>query len=113
MKVYALPDELAATVPNWGMDKSREQLFAEEEAHRAGIVEWIKAQGFTGKHTGRVYRTSIADGYAEYMMADGRGSFLLHLPYGDGYQSRDVQFLPKGEVIKRIDADERMRALFK
>jgi hypothetical protein len=72
----------------------------------------IKA-GYTGKHTGGIYRTGVADGCAQYMIGDkGRGGVLIHLPYGDAYQSRDVQFLPKAEILKRIEGEKAIAELF-
>lgn len=47
------------------------------------------------------------------MLGDkGRGGVLIHLDYGDGYHSRDVEFLPKKEVIERIMQRERLTKLF-
>ena len=107
MKVYALPGELP--VPEFSFDGD---WAAREEAHRESVRAWLKQAGYTGKHSGKVLRIPYADGYAEYMLADGTKSFLFHLPYGDGYDSRDVNFLPKKEVLARIEQQERMDALF-
>lgn len=107
MKVYALPDDLPVPESNFNSDWE-----AREEAHRASVRAWLKANGYTGAHSGKVLRIPYADGYAEYMLADGSKSFLFHLPYGDGYDSRDVGFLPKKEVLARIEQQERMDALF-
>jgi hypothetical protein len=47
------------------------------------------------------------------MLGDkGRGGILIHLPYGDAWQSRDVQFLPKSEIVRRIEADKKLAKLF-
>jgi hypothetical protein len=107
MKVYALPDTLP--VPEFSFDGDWQ---AREEAHRESVRKWIKDNGYTGPASGKVLRLPYADGYAEYMLADGKGSFLFHLPYGDGYDDRNVNFLPKKEVLARIEQQERMDALF-
>jgi hypothetical protein len=36
----------------------------------------------------------------------------MHLPYGDAYQYRDVEFLPKDEIIRRIDMDAKRASFF-
>lgn len=114
MKVYGLPEELEATLPkvdyaNFDHDK----MAADEDAHKADIKSWLIANGYDGEHTGREFRTPQADGYARYMFGDRKGSpILLHLPYGDGWNSRDVEFLPKREVVKRMDQQDAMVSMF-
>ncbi len=47
----------------------------------------------------------MADGYALYMFADaGAKSVLVHLPYGDGYDYPDVRYIPKTEVLRRMNS---------
>jgi hypothetical protein len=46
------------------------------------------------------------------MVMDGRAFGLIHLPYGDAYQSRDVGFLPKKEIIRRLGSSKKLAALF-
>jgi hypothetical protein len=107
MKVYALPDAVAA--PEFSFDGDWQ---AREEAHRNQVRQWLKDNGYTGKNSGKIARFPVADGYAEYMLAEGSKSFLLHLPYGDGYQCREVGFLPKKEILARIDHQDRLDAMF-
>lgn len=111
MKVYALPESLPAPQIDY-MNYNAEKAQAQEAAHTASVKAWLIAQGYKGKHTGRVVRFGVADGYALYMIADGPKSFLIHLPYVDGYQYRDVAFLPKKEIIRRADADDAFHVLF-
>lgn len=111
MKVYALPENLPAPQPDYrNYDATKEQ--AAEAKHCAEVKAWLISQGYKGKHTGRIVRFGVADGYAQYMIADGPKSFLIHLPYVDGYQYRDVAFLPKKEIIRRADADDAFQAMF-
>lgn len=112
MKIYAPPvkwDEPNYT--NYNPDTERTR----EESHRAALRDWLKTNGYTGKYSGEIFRTPMADGYACYMLAEGKGkkAFLIHLPYGDAWNSRDVRFLPKAEIIKRIESDKKIAALFK
>lgn len=112
MKIYSCPDQVPAPKPDYShYDHAKEQ--AAEEAHMADLKRWLILAGYTGKHTGKIYRDGVADGYALYMLADGSKACLIHLPYGDGYQSRDAQFLPKAEIVRRIEADARLSAMFK
>jgi len=109
MKVYACP--IPAPTPDYA-NYDRDKENAAIEAHKLRLTSWLKANGYTGKRTGEIVRFPVADGYAEYMLGDGRKSILVHLPYYDGYQYVDVRFLPKAEIIRRIDADKKFTALF-
>ena len=113
IKLYALPREVPAPVVDYrNYDHTKVQI--QEEQHMTKLADHLKKVGYTGKHTGQIYTESVADGYAIYMVAEGsRSAFgLVHLPYGDGYQARNVGYLSKTEVLRRIDADKRFRALF-
>lgn len=113
MKVYALPNELMETVPEHDyLNTNPEDWFAAEREHCEQICEWLRENGYRGKNTGRILQMPVADGYARYMVAEGSRSFLLYLPYGDGYDDPNVEFLPKKEVIKRIDERDRINKLF-
>jgi len=111
MKIFTCPKEVPAPKPdyeNYNGDKEQ----AKEEKHMADLKAWLKKAGYTGKYTGEIYKEGVADGYALYMVADGRSFCLIHLPYGDRYQARDVQWLPKKEIIRRLEADKKFRALW-
>lgn len=103
MKVYSLPKEVPAPVPNYS---DMEKVFADEEKHKEQLKAHLIKTGFSGKNTGKTVRFQVADGYAVYMLAEGKTSCLIHLPYGDGYDYRDVQYIPKAEILRRIKADE-------
>ena len=113
MKLFAIPDHLPAPVPDYGnYDPQVEQ--AKESEHLEALKAHLIELGYVGAYTGEIYRDQIADGYAQYMVADsgGRQFGLVHLPYGDGYASRDVAFLPKREIIARLEQQRRVAALF-
>jgi hypothetical protein len=113
MKVYGLPEELEATIPEIDyVNFDYDAMIESEDIHRESIKQWLLDNGYTGKHTGGILRMPIADGHAEYMLADGNPSILIHLPYGDAWNHPDVTFLPKKEIVKRIQNDEAMRKLF-
>jgi hypothetical protein len=118
MKIYSLPEELEATIPEPDyINQTFEEWGKDEELHRESIREWLQEQGYTGKNSGKIFQEPVADGYAQYMMVEGPvgsgvRSFLLHLPYGDGYHEPNVEFLPKKEVLKRIKCREKVAELF-
>lgn len=111
IKVYALPKEVPAPAVDYS-NFDHAKVDADETAHQEKLANWLRKAGYTGKHTGTIYRTPIADGYAQYMIGDGRKFILIHLPYGDAYQSRDVGFLTKTEILRRLEADRKFQALF-
>lgn len=113
MKIYSCPKEVLFGEPdyaNFDIDKER----AREETHSSDLKAWLRNAGYDGPNTGRIHSMPVADGHASYMFADrGPDSALIHLPYGDAYQARDVQFVPKTEIIKRMDAAERLSEIFR
>jgi hypothetical protein len=111
MKVYDCPAALPIPEVDYrNYDHGRET--AREQEHQTKLKEWLLNNGYKGKHTGKTVRFPVADGYALYMLADGKRSCLIHLAYGDGYTYRDVAFLPKKEILNRVDQDKRFAELF-
>ena len=111
MKIYCLPAEVPAPTPNYANYDHKAEMAAEEK-HMADLKAWLRKAGYTGKYTGEIYKEHVADGHAIYMVMDGRKFGLIHLPYGDGYQSRDVGFLPKAEIIRRIKSLKAFSEMF-
>lgn len=112
MKVYGIPEEVPFAEPDY-TNYNRDREEARENAHMEQLKEWMIANGYDGEHTGKTLGFGVADGYARYMLADkGRQSFLMHLPYADAYQYRDVEFLPRKEILARIEQDEKRAAFF-
>lgn len=103
MKVFRLPKDVPAPVVDYSFYNREKEASAEKE-HCEKLKAFLIRNGYTGKHTGELVTFPVADGYAVYMMAEGSRSCLIHLPYGDGYHYRDVSFLPKAEIIRRIAA---------
>jgi hypothetical protein len=111
MKVYSCPDEVKWDEPDYkNYDSDREQK--REAEHLEKLKAWLIEAGYNGKYTGEIVRFPRGDGYAQYMMADGKKSCLIHLPYGDAWDYPDVEFLPKKEIIKRINQWKGARAIF-
>ena len=114
MELYDLPDDVPFADPDYANYDTNVEL-AREEAHKAALTDWLKANGWTGPNTGREFSTPMADGYARYLFADGAGekdSILVHLPYGDRWHSQDVQYIPEAEIVKRMDAKANLASLF-
>lgn len=111
-KVFSCPDEVPAPRPDFrNYDFNKVQ--ADEKAHQERLKGWLKDNGYNGANTGRIFTIPHADGYAIYMVAEGSRRFhLIHLPYGDGWDSPDVQFLPKAEILRRLTQHERIASLF-
>jgi hypothetical protein len=111
MKVYGCPKE--APAPEIDYANYNAELVAKQESdHVSKLKEHLVSNGYKGKHTGEIVRFHVADGYAAYMLADGPKSCLIHLPYGDAYQYPDAQFLPKAEIMRRIESDKKMASIF-
>lgn len=113
MKIYSCPDEVAFAEPDYAnYDTNAEQ--ARQDAHTAELKAWMAANGWPGPRTGEILREPHADGYALYMYGDveGRGACLIHLPYGDAWNSPNVEHLPRKEILARLDRGKAMTALF-
>lgn len=113
MKVYSCPDQVTFAQPDYSKydaDAERQR----EERHSADLKEWLQANGWPGERTGEILQEPHADGYACYMYGDAPGNkaCLIHLPYGDAWQSPNVPHLPKKEILSRLDRGKRMKALF-
>lgn len=112
MKVYSCPAECPAPEPDYAnYDFAREE--AREQEHMAQLKDWLTKAGYTGKHTGGILRLGAGDGYAQYMLAEGNPTCLIHLPYGDAWQSELASRLTKKEVIARIESDKKIASIFR
>lgn len=107
MKIYSCNDHVSAPEVdvNVPYDRTREAQ-AEAEYLTAMKTHLRTTLGCTGANTGKILRVPFADGAAQYMLAEGRQSFLVHLELGDAYHNPDVQYLPKKEVLRRIQSAE-------
>lgn len=112
MRIYSCPTEVPAPEIDF-RNYNHDREMRREEEHRQQLAQWLRTNGYPGANTGRICSFPVADGKAMYMVAEkGRSVSLIHLPYGDAWQYRDVQFLPKDEILRRCDAEDRLRAFF-
>ena len=104
MKIYGIPEEVPAPEVDYSNYDFKKQEAAEKK-HMKDLKKFLISMGYDKPMTGEILQEPIADGYAVYMVADaGRQWGLIHLEYGDGYHSPNVEFLTKAEVKKRIEA---------
>lgn len=101
MQVYSAPDTIAK--PAWPSPFNPDAYQAECNRYEKEILTWVRGLGYTGIHTGKIAGFGVADGTAQYMVADGgRKTILIHLDEVDGYDYMDVGFLPKKEILNRV-----------
>lgn len=113
MQIFATPDDVAK--PEWQFDKSYDENVAAEDEYLKRLAEWLRENGWTGKHTGREYREPIADGYARYMFAHagpGMSSAVIHLDVGDGWHGNAIGHMSMKAVLAEIDRQEQLNAMF-
>lgn len=112
MNMYEMPSQIPAPVvdySNFNLQKMQE----DEAKHQEALKQYLIELGYNKPLTGEILKEPIADGYALYMVVDaGREWGLMHLPYGDAYHSQNVEFLPKTEVKRRIQAQKNMKKMF-
>lgn len=115
MKVYGIPEAVPFAPYDWSnYDPDAER--AREVEHKEALRQHLREAGYKGKHTGGIAQFGVADGYAQYMLADGSGaygrSFLIHLPYGDGWHFQYIANIPKHEIVANIERVNRIAELF-
>ena len=101
MKVFSLPAEVPAPEIDY-MNFDLNKMTNQERAHRLQLQAHLHKLGWTGKNTGKTVNFPVADGYAQYMIAEAGKQFaLIHLPYGDAYQFQYANRLTKRDVLAR------------
>lgn len=102
MKIYTID---AIQPPNLMLIPWHEFVKA-ERAYKLAIKDHLDALGYLGPLTGKIVSFPVADSRAEYMYAQAPGSprkdCLVHLPLGDAWEYRDVQYIPRAEIIRRL-----------
>lgn len=113
MKVYAAPEGITLNI-DYTVRYNPADEQAKVEKYKAEIKDWLLSNGYTGPNTGETITFPVADGRAEYMLGDkGRGGILIHLDIMDGYQYFDIKFLPKAEILRRIEQEKAAKAFWK
>ena len=103
MKIYTCPIKFEFDYSNYTHQSYGEAV----KEHCKQVETHVRESGYGGKHTGKIFSTPFADGFASYMIADApRGFCLIHLPHGDAWQAPDVQYLPKKVILERSVTSE-------
>lgn len=113
MKVYAFPDHIQKPELTFPFDYAAYQQ--REVAASAELKAWLQSQGYTGPNTGEEYGIGHADGAARYMVAEGPSGkpfVLIHLPYGDAWDSPWAARATKADVLKAIAGSKALAAMF-
>jgi hypothetical protein len=107
-KVFAVPAELgqppALDIKNV---KGYQQATAEWVAK---VQKWAKQNG-TGKLAGKLYKSPVADGYAEYVVFRGAPLQMIHLPIYDAYRLHPA--MERGLSAKDVEASMKWDELIK
>jgi hypothetical protein len=115
MKVFAAPDDLGVPSLLVNGEVDQQQYEEAEATYLKQLQERLRTLGFPGKHTGREFHIPWADGAARYMVAEtATGAMhLIHLPLGDAWDVPDymTRGLRKGDVIRRIRADDKIASM--
>lgn len=116
MKVYSSPVEYVMPSVR-GDGDIRDRFQKSEDAHAVALKVWMTEKGFTGQHSGKVYSTPRADGYANYMVAHaGRGTglktCLIHLPWGDAWHAPNIEYIPLKGILEQIKSREKIAEMF-
>jgi hypothetical protein len=106
MKVYDGPDHITLNY-NYGAKFDLAAESAKERKYAEDMKAWLVEKGYNGKQTGGVVSFGVADGHASYMYGDaGAKSVLIHLKIGDAWNFREVSFLPRKEILRRLETFE-------
>lgn len=112
MKVFDVPVGLefeGHDYANFNMDAENKKI----NAHQERLKQWLKNNGYTGKNTGAIVRFPVADGYAQYMVAEhGSTVSLVHLTYFDAYVYPHETSLTRKQVLENARAQKAMQEWF-
>lgn len=104
-KLYELPIKLPETdYKNYNYEKEREK----EAQYLEDCRNWLKANGYNDKLTGKVISFGVGDGYAQYMVLREKPLSLAHLAFGDAYQvsGATIRGLTLADVKRMVAADK-------
>lgn len=84
-----------------------------ENEFKADLKAFLNRSGFNHQLTGEVVRFPIADGYAQYMVADA--NTLIHLPLGDAWQipGPHARGLRISDIKAMVERDRKRAELWK
>lgn len=118
MQVYAPPDDVKVPDFDEAFVNGRYDMNKDDEIHKAffeRLKKKLREEGYTGPLTGEIVRFPIADGAAQYMVADRpRGMVLIHLPIHDAWSIPEAHArgLRKADIVKLVEGERAWRELF-
>jgi hypothetical protein len=88
MKSYSVPE--GVKIPDFDdyLVDGRYSMTKDDEVtgkFLTDLAETLRGMGYTGNLTGKVVYFPVADGAAQYMVAQGRKTILIHLPLHDAW----------------------------
>lgn len=113
MKCYAPPSDIPLPASNFSDPAYDWQ--AEDQKYIAALKQKLQDGGYNGPNTGEIVRFGIADGYAQYMVAEkGRSMVLIHLPLGDEWDipAAHMRGLTRKDILEDIRRSKAMDKLF-
>jgi hypothetical protein len=108
-KIYNVPEGIE--VPSLDVKDIR-GYDAKCDKFRDDIKQWLKDNGWTGKHSGVSISFPVADGYAEYIVVSLKPVQLIHIPVWDAWHYPQAEYLTAKEINDKIDSQERLAKLF-
>jgi hypothetical protein len=107
-KIFSPPSSIPVPEFNW------KDIEAYKKANEK-FIEDLKAfcvKRNNSKHIGEVINFSVADGYAQYMVASLSPVELIHLPLWDGYEFQYVGRLTKKDIVTKIEQQKALDEFF-
>ena len=112
-KIYSALKEVKVPRFSVGMGQTIEDYNKAMEQYKVDLKNKLIDMGYNGKNVGEVIKFQVADGYAQYMVISMRPLRLMHLPLIDGYSFQYVHLMTAKEVNEKIEAEKRLKELFK
>lgn len=107
MKIYAPPSKIIEPKLLKGRELNPD-YDQECEQFTQKLREFCKETS-NHKYAGEVARFLVADGYAEYMIIDGRR--VIHLPLGDSYEFPYAERLLISDFIEKVEKERKWKEL--
>lgn len=109
-KIYSPPEEFSRlpslSFRNW------EDYEKECKGWLNKLKIWCIFHG-NGEEKGKIVKTPVADGYAQYMVLSIKPLILIHIPLYDGWDFRWAHRWTSKDVKEMIQREKILNALFK
>lgn len=108
-KIFSVPEECPA--PEWVPGMDWQTMERNENEHYESLKSHVHNMGYNKPYSGEKFMLGHADGYAQYMFIDagGKNWGLIHLPYGDGWNSPNAKHYPKKAIIDAIKSEKKFQ----